>query len=36
MILQKKAKLGFARRKDMPVITNNDVRQLQTRLSKGY
>ena len=34
-LAKKSARLGFARRKDMPVITNNDVRQLQTRLSKG-
>ena len=31
-LAQRSAKLGFTRRKDMPVISNNDVRLLQKRL----
>ena len=34
-LAQKSAKLGFAQRKDMPVIDLKDVRLLQRRLSKG-
>ena len=34
-LAQKSAKLGFAKRKDMPVISNDDVTLLQKRLSKG-
>jgi hypothetical protein len=34
-LAQRSAKLGFAQRKDMPVISNNDVRLLQKRLSSG-
>lgn len=34
-IAQKQAKLGSTQRKDMPVITNNDVKQLQKRLTSG-
>ena len=34
-LAQKSAKLGFAQRKDMPVIDLKDVRLLQIRLSKG-
>lgn len=34
-LAQKSAKLGFAQRKDMPVISNDDVTLLQKRLSKG-
>jgi len=34
-LAQRSAKLGFTRRKDMPVISNNDVRLLQKRLSSG-
>ncbi|MCK9574524.1 MAG: hypothetical protein WC979_01320 [Candidatus Pacearchaeota archaeon] len=30
------AKLGFTQRKDMPVITDADVKMLQYRLSKGF
>jgi len=33
---QDKAKIGWTQRKDMPVITDNDVKDLQTRLSNGY
>ena len=35
VLAQKSAKLGFAQRKDMPVIDLKDVRLLQTRLAKG-
>jgi len=34
-LAQKSAKLGFAQRKDMPVIDLKDVKMLQLRLSKG-
>ena len=34
-LAQRQAKLGFAKRKDMPVIDNRDVRLLQKRLSSG-
>tara|TARA_Y100000591_G_scaffold58075_1_gene46564 strand:- start:170 stop:919 length:750 start_codon:yes stop_codon:yes gene_type:complete len=34
-LAQRQAKLGFAKRKDMPVISNDDVNLLQRRLSKG-
>ncbi len=34
-LAQKSAKLGFAQRKDMPVIDLKDVKLLQRRLSKG-
>ena len=34
-LAQKSARLGFAKRKDMPVIDNRDVRLLQKRLSSG-
>ena len=34
-LAQRQAKLGFAKRKDMPVISNDDVNLLQKRLSKG-
>ncbi len=34
-LAQKSAKLGFAKRKDMPVIDNRDVKLLQKRLSSG-
>lgn len=33
---QSKAKLGHTKRKDMPVIENKDIKDLQNRLSKGY
>jgi len=33
---QNRASLGKTKRKDMPVISDADVRDLQTRLSKGY
>ena len=32
---QKQAKQGFAKRKDMPVIDNKDIKLLQGRLKKG-
>ena len=31
-LAQRSAKLGFAKRKDMPVIDNRDVKLLQKRL----
>ena len=34
-LAQRSAKLGFAQRKDMPVIDNRDVNLLQKRLSSG-
>ena len=34
-IAQRSAKLGFAKRKDMPVIDNRDVKLLQKRLQTG-
>lgn len=34
-IAQKQAKLGFTQRKDMPVISNKDVKMLQQRLTSG-
>ena len=34
-LAQRQAKLGFAKRKDMPVIDNRDVNLLQKRLSSG-
>ena len=34
-LAQRSAKLGFAQRKDMPVIDNRDVKLLQKRLSSG-
>ena len=34
-LAQRQAKLGFAKRKDMPVIDNRDVKLLQKRLSSG-
>lgn len=33
---QNKAKIGWTQRKDMPVITDKDVKDLQTRLSNGH
>jgi len=33
---QKMAARGWAQRKDMPVITDDDVKNMQYRLSKGY
>lgn len=35
IIAQKKAKMGYTKRRDMPVISTNDVRDLQNRLKKG-
>ena len=32
---QKQAKQGFAKRKEMPVIDNKDIKLLQGRLKKG-
>ena len=34
-LAQRSAKLGFAKRKDMPVIDNRDVKLLQKRLQTG-
>lgn len=34
-LAQKKAKMGFAKRRDMPVINISDVQKLQTRLKNG-
>tara|TARA_Y100000004_G_scaffold3286_1_gene3886 strand:+ start:168 stop:914 length:747 start_codon:yes stop_codon:yes gene_type:complete len=34
-LAQRSAKLGFAKRKDMPVIDNRDVKLLQRRLQQG-
>jgi len=36
LFAQKLAGLGRTKRKDMPVIDDDDVRQFQTRLKKGY
>ena len=36
MLAQKLANNGFTKRKDMPVITHNDIRDFQQRLSKGF
>ena len=33
---QKMAKLGTTKRKDMPVLTDDDVDELETRLKNGY
>jgi hypothetical protein len=33
---QKNAGRGWTQRRNMPVITDDDVKQLQQRLSKGY
>ena len=33
---KKLAGKGFAKRSEMPVINNNDVKNFQTRLSKGF
>lgn len=35
-LVQKSANTGKTKRKDMPVIEDEDVKLLQTRLSKGY
>jgi hypothetical protein len=36
LFAQKMAKLGTTKRKDMPVLTDEDVDELETRLKNGY